>query len=102
MRLAIIIFVDLFYKDEIKRALFQMEKINLIHLTIFVLNSIKVVGGIIRKDIIEVFEEFHSEKINVSKINYDIISLLPKVKEASKIQQYRPIFLLIVYTNGLL
>jgi hypothetical protein len=51
-----------FYKDEIKRALFQMEKIKLIRLTIFLLNSIKVVGGIIRKDIIEVFEEFHSEK----------------------------------------
>jgi hypothetical protein len=47
-------------------------------------------------------KSFIVKKINVSKINYDIISLPPKVKEASKIQQHRPICLLIVYTNGLL
>jgi len=32
--------------------------------------------------------------VNISRLNYGIITLLPKVKEASKIQQFRPICLL--------
>jgi hypothetical protein len=32
--------------------------------------------------------------VDISMINYGIITLLPKIKEASKIQQFRPICLL--------
>jgi len=32
--------------------------------------------------------------VDISRINYGIITLLPKIKEANKIQQFRPICLL--------
>jgi len=43
---------------------------------------------------IDVVEEFYNDTIDISIINYGIITLLPKVSEASKIQQFRPICLL--------
>ena len=39
------------------------------------------------------FNEFHDGKLNVSRLNYSIITLLPKVADAAKIQQFRPICL---------
>ena len=47
-----------------------------------------------RNDILELFQEFWEGKLNVSTLNYGIITLLPKVIDAEKIQQYRPICLL--------
>jgi len=47
--------------------------------------------GFIKSDIIELFSEFHEGGLNVSRLNYGIITLLPKIKEAAKLQQYRPI-----------
>ena len=49
---------------------------------------------IVRKDILELFQEFWEGELNVSRLNYGIITLLPKVTDAEKIQQYRPICLL--------
>ena len=49
---------------------------------------------IIKKDILELFHEFWEGELNVSRLNYGIITLLPKVTDAEKINQYRPICLL--------
>ena len=41
---------------------------------------------------------FFDQKLELKRINYGTITLLPKIKEANKIQQYRPICLLnVVY-----
>uniref|UniRef100_A0A452XZ84 Reverse transcriptase domain-containing protein n=1 Tax=Aegilops tauschii subsp. strangulata TaxID=200361 RepID=A0A452XZ84_AEGTS len=40
------------------------------------------------------FEWFHDNKLDVQRLNYGIITLLPKVAGANKIQQFRPICLL--------
>ena len=45
-------------------------------------------------DIIQLYDDFYNHKVDVSRMNYGIITLLPKVKDASKIQQFRPICLL--------
>jgi hypothetical protein len=50
--------------------------------------------GIIKADIIEMLNDFYQGKLDVSRVNYGIITLLPKVLDAEKIQQYRPICLL--------
>ena len=42
------------------------------------------------------FTEFYDGKLDLQRINYGTITLLPKTKEANKIQQYRPICLLNV------
>jgi hypothetical protein len=42
----------------------------------------------------QLFADFHNEKVNISSINYGVITLLPKISEATKIQQYIPICLM--------
>jgi len=49
---------------------------------------------IVKNDIIQLFDDFFRQKVDISRLNYGIISLLPKVKDANKIQQLRPICLL--------
>ena len=41
---------------------------------------------------LEMFDDFHKGKLDVRRINYDLITLLLKVSEATKIQQFHPIF----------
>jgi hypothetical protein len=43
-----------------------------------------------------IFNDFHQNKIDLVKINYGVITLLPKSEDASTIQKYRPICLLQV------
>lgn len=47
-----------------------------------------------KHDIIQMFDDFHKGELDVSRLNYGIITLVPKVSDAEKIQQYRPICLL--------
>jgi hypothetical protein len=42
----------------------------------------------------ELFRDFHEQKMDIKRINNGIITLIPKTKEVVKIQQYRPICLL--------
>lgn len=37
------------------------------------------------------FECFHVVSLEVKQLNYGIIALLPKLSDANKIQQFRPI-----------
>jgi membrane-bound lytic murein transglycosylase MltF len=45
---------------------------------------------IIKHDIIEMFNNFRGE-LDVSRMNYGVITLLPKVAYVERIRQYRPI-----------
>jgi hypothetical protein len=45
---------------------------------------------IIKEDIIELFADFYLGRMDIKRINYGIITLLLKSKEASIIQQFRP------------
>lgn len=42
------------------------------------------------------FHDFYQNDLNIGRFNYGVITLLPKVNDANKIQQYRPICLLNV------
>jgi hypothetical protein len=42
----------------------------------------------------EMFRDFHEGELDISRINYWVITLLPKITDVEKIQQYRPICLL--------
>ena len=54
----------------------------------------QVCWDIIKKDIVELFADFHKGNLDVHRLNYGVITLLPKVKDAIRIQQFRPICLL--------
>jgi hypothetical protein len=49
---------------------------------------------IVKFDIMSLFDHFYAGTLDVQRLNYGIITLLPKVIEANKIQQFRPICLL--------
>ena len=42
------------------------------------------------------FADFHNEDLNLFSLYFEIITLIPKIQEATKIQQYRPICVLNV------
>jgi hypothetical protein len=46
--------------------------------------------------VLEMFHNLYRGELNLSRLNYGMISLIPKVKDASDIKQYRPICLLNV------
>jgi hypothetical protein len=51
---------------------------------------------IVKQDLLDMLIEFGVHKLNVGRLNYGVVTLIPKLKEACKIQQYRPICLLNV------
>ena len=54
------------------------------------LNSI-VFWEVIKDNLMALFMDFHKEELNLFNLNFRIITLIPKVQEATRIQQYRPI-----------
>jgi hypothetical protein len=51
---------------------------------------------IIKHDLMALFKECHNGTLNLFSLNFGIITLLPKQKEAAHIKQFRPICLLNV------
>jgi hypothetical protein len=45
---------------------------------------------------LEIFQELFRGELNLNRLNYGMITLIPKLKEANNIKQYRPICLLNV------
>lgn len=48
---------------------------------------------VVKTDIVRIFDHFHAGTLDVHRLNYGVISLLPKISDANKIEQYRPICL---------
>ena len=53
-------------------------------------------SDIIKSDLLELFNCLHVDQLDLFRLNFGEIVLLPKIKEAERIQQYRPICLLNV------
>uniref|UniRef100_A0A453BTS4 Reverse transcriptase domain-containing protein n=1 Tax=Aegilops tauschii subsp. strangulata TaxID=200361 RepID=A0A453BTS4_AEGTS len=49
---------------------------------------------IVKSDIMRLFSHFYAGTLDVQRLNYGVITLLPKVSGADRIQQFRPICLL--------
>jgi len=87
-----------FSEEEIKNVVFFIEK-NIApgpdHMPVEFFQSC---WEIIKFDILLMFEEFENQNLDLCRLNYGIITLLSKTKEANKIQQYKPTCLLnVVY-----
>jgi hypothetical protein len=52
--------------------------------------------NLIKKDLSMMFSDFYAGKLDIQRLNFGVITLIPKIKEASDIRQYRPICLLNV------
>ena len=73
-----------FSKTEIKEALFQMEKNKAAGPDKIPIEFFQHCWEIIKDDVVKLFENFHEGKLDVSRLNYGIITLLPKVHDAEK------------------
>jgi hypothetical protein len=83
-----------FSESEIKEALVQMEKNMAAGPDGIPIEFYQFSWEYIKEDILEMFSDFHVGVLDISRINYGVITLLPKVSDAEKIQQYIPICLL--------
>ena len=90
-----------FSEDEIKYALFQMEHSKAAGPDAIPIEFFQICWEIIKADIMEMFDDFHKEKLDVSRLNYGIIILLSKISEASRISNLDLYVSLIVSTSGL-
>jgi hypothetical protein len=54
----------------------------------------QVFWGVIKDDLLAMFHDFHKDSLDRFSLNFGIITLIPKIENATKIQQYRPICVL--------
>jgi hypothetical protein len=83
-----------FSEEEVKHALFQMEQNKAAGPDCIPIEFYQKCWGVVKYDILDLFKEFYEGILNLDRINYGVITLLPKVADANVIQQYRPICLL--------
>ena len=53
----------------------------------------------LKVDLKAILDDFHCGKVDLARLSYGIITLVPKTKDARKIQKFRPICLLNVSFN---
>jgi hypothetical protein len=85
-----------FVEEEVKKVVFQMEHSKSPGPDGFPAEFYQVFWDLIKGDLMALFHEFHQGPFPLFGRNFCTIILLPKCAKALKIQQYRPIYLLIV------
>ena len=88
--------ISQFTETEVRDAVFQMEHNKAPSPDGFLVKFYQVFWNLIKDDLMALFMDFHKEELNLYSLNFGIITLIPKVQEAAKIQQYRPIYVLNV------
>jgi hypothetical protein len=72
-------------ENEIKYALFQMEKNKATEPDDMPIEFFQACWGFMKSYIIYVFKDLYEGTLDIKRLNYGIITLLPKVKDAEKI-----------------
>jgi hypothetical protein len=79
-----------FTMKEVEQAVQRMKTETVLGPNGFPVIFYKKFWGILKWWIMRMFEDFYNDNLNLSRINFGIIVLLPKVKEVITIKQYRP------------
>jgi hypothetical protein len=85
-----------FTENEVREAVFQMEHNKAPRPDGFPAEFYQVFWGVIKDDLLAMFYDFHMDSLDLFSLNFGIITLIPKIENATKIQQYRPICVLNV------
>jgi hypothetical protein len=85
-----------FTEEEVKFVIDQMEKNKAAGPDGFPAEFYQSCRGIVKDDLMILFKDFYQHKIDLARINYGTIILIPKIEEATTIQKFRPICLLQV------
>ena len=83
-----------FTQEEIKKVVFSMEKNTAPGPDHLPIEFFQACCDVIKVELEDMFKEFQNNELELERLNYGVITLLPKIKEANKIHQYRPICLL--------
>jgi hypothetical protein len=83
-------------EEEVRKALFQMEHNKASGPDGFPAEFYQTFWETIKGDLLDLFGYLHAGQLELFRLNFGEIILLPKVNEAEKIQQYGPICLLNV------
>ena len=75
-----------FTESEVKNSIFQMEHNKAPGPDGFPAEFYQVFFEVIKDDLMALFTDFHNEDLNLFSLNFGIITLIPKVQEATKIQ----------------
>ena len=90
------VLISEFTESEVRDAIFQMEHNKAPGPDGFPVEFYQVFWNVIKDDLMALFSYFHREDLNLYSLNFGIITLIPKIQDATKIQQYRPICVLNV------
>jgi hypothetical protein len=82
--------------EELKKVVFGMENNKAPGPDGFPVEFYKHFWYLIKDNLMELITDFMKRKIRVERLNYGVITLIPKCKEARMIQKFRPICLLNV------
>ena len=80
--------------EEVKYALFSMETNKAPGPDNIPVEFYQHCWEVVKNDIMRLFLDFYNNNFDVQRLNYGVITLLPKMAEANRIQQFRPICLL--------
>jgi hypothetical protein len=87
---------SMFTENEVKESIFQMKHNKALGPDEFPVEFYQIISETIKGDLMALFKEFHEDKLPLFSLNFGIITLLPKQKDATHISQYLPICLLNV------
>ena len=85
-----------FSKEEVRKAVFLMKHNKALGSDGFPAEFYQNFWEVIKLDLLDLFGNLHVGQLELFRLNFGEIILLPKVNEAERIQQYRPICLLNV------
>ena len=85
-----------FSMEEIKKAVFQMEHNKSPGPDGFTAEFDQHFWELVKIDLHAMLNDFHDGNLNIARLKYGIITLVPKYKDAKQIQKFRPICLLNV------
>lgn len=83
-------------EEEVRKAVFLMEQNKAPGPDGFPAEFYQNFWEVIKSDLLLLFSDLHAGHLELFRLNFGEITLLPKVNEAERIQQYRPICLLNV------
>lgn len=85
-----------FTEQEVKEVVFSMKETSAPGPDGFGVAFYKNCWGIVKENLMEMVNDFYRENLDIARLNYGVITLIPKVLEAKNVKQFRPICLLNV------
>jgi hypothetical protein len=88
--------LKLFTSEEVKETVFEMKEEVAPGPDGFGVSFYKKHWGTIKAELMDLVNDFFRDRLDLERLNYGVITLVPKSTDANKVKQFRPICLLNV------